>query len=477
MSVECHEKNLLMWLSNNGALFPKLNWPASHHEFGYRCGIATETITSGEPICSIPYKLIICAPNCLRYVDPDDELQLAVQKLWKSKQLSGDSLLCTCICIEVLKKEKSEFEPYITFLLKNEEPGTLERWDEEELKHVQDSALVTFCEMRKKELRTRYHRVCSTVNKGLGLDSDSGAKAEGLISFENFQWSWHIIQARAFGRRIPWSALVPLADCLNHSNRAVRYALDSVSDGSCMSNPSRGDMVDPDSGKFTIFPSGDNFYEKGGEIFNSYGRRKNDHLLLDYGFSLLNNEHETVDVRVTLSPPGSGESGSGSESQGKGGDEAEIYRLRKKLLLQHGQNSSRVLKIRSSRICSEGVLFFRVVNMTKDQLLNPEREKAGKGSFQLPGVDAINKTNEVIALTSFANVLSAVGGSEWTTARTQDEKLLENVLSKLRDVSLSQAEKTKCERETVAIQYRLTRKDIVYKNIVFLKNAIEEIET
>ena len=475
MSVECHEKNLLMWLSNNGALFPKLNWPASHHEFGYRCGIATETITSGEPICSIPYKLIICAPNCLRYVDPDDELQLAVQKLWKSKQLSGDSLLCTCICIEVLKKEKSEFEPYITFLLKNEEPGTLERWDEEELKHVQDSALVTFCEMRKKELRTRYHRVCSTVNKGLGLDSDSGAKAEGLISFENFQWSWHIIQARAFGRRIPWSALVPLADCLNHSNRAVRYALDSVSDGSCMSHPSRGDMVDPDSGKFTIFPSGDNFYEKGGEIFNSYGRRKNDHLLLDYGFSLLNNEHETVDVRVTLSPPGSGESG--SESQGKGGDEAEIYRLRKKLLLQHGQNSSRVLKIRSSRICSEGVLFFRVVNMTKDQLLNPEREKAGKGSFQLPGVDAINKTNEVIALTSFANVLSAVGGSEWTTARTQDEKLLENVLSKLRDVSLSQAEKTKCERETVAIQYRLTRKDIVYKNIVFLKNAIEEIET
>lgn len=31
--------------------------------------------------------------------------------------------------------------------------------------------------------------------------------------------------ARAFGRRLSWNALVPFADCLNHSNVQVRYLL------------------------------------------------------------------------------------------------------------------------------------------------------------------------------------------------------------------------------------------------------------
>ena len=34
----------------------------------------------------------------------------------------------------------------------------------------------------------------------------------------------------------------------------------------------------------------------GEEVFNSYGRRKNDNLLLDYGFAMLDNEHECVSV-------------------------------------------------------------------------------------------------------------------------------------------------------------------------------------
>ena len=34
----------------------------------------------------------------------------------------------------------------------------------------------------------------------------------------------------------------------------------------------------------------------GEEVFNSYGRRKNDNLLLDYGFAMLDNEHDCVSV-------------------------------------------------------------------------------------------------------------------------------------------------------------------------------------
>lgn len=35
-------------------------------------------------------------------------------------------------------------------------------------------------------------------------------------------------------------------------------------------------------------------YKKGTEVFNSYGRRANDNLLLDYGFAMIQNEWDEV---------------------------------------------------------------------------------------------------------------------------------------------------------------------------------------
>ena len=81
-------------------------------------------------------------------------------------------------------------------------------------------------------------------------------------------------------------ALVPFADLLNHGNVATKYDFDVGGN----------DM-------FRLFPVGKNSYSKGCEVFNSYGRRDNAHLLLHYGFAILDNEHDHVqmfvrDVRV-----------------------------------------------------------------------------------------------------------------------------------------------------------------------------------
>jgi hypothetical protein len=37
-------------------------------------------------------------------------------------------------------------------------------------------------------------------------------------------------------------------------------------------------------------------------VFNSYGRRPNDNLLLDYGFAIENNEWEEVQISVGIDP-------------------------------------------------------------------------------------------------------------------------------------------------------------------------------
>lgn len=49
---------------------------------------------------------------------------------------------------------------------------------------------------------------------------------------------------------------------------------------------------------FRLFPSSTNSYAAGKEVFNSYGRRSNFQLLLDYGFALSENEWDYVDIAL-----------------------------------------------------------------------------------------------------------------------------------------------------------------------------------
>jgi hypothetical protein len=102
-----------------------------------------------------------------------------------------------------------------------------------------------------------------------------------LYTLELFKSCWFSILARAFGRRLPWSSMVPFADCLNHENVQTKY-----------------DFNVNNNGLFRLFPTGKNHYQKGFEVFNSYGRRPNDNLLLEYGFTLLNNEWDKVSKRM-----------------------------------------------------------------------------------------------------------------------------------------------------------------------------------
>jgi hypothetical protein len=101
------------------------------------------------------------------------------------------------------------------------------------------------------------------------------------FTFELFAFAWHTVQARAFGRRLPWTALVPFADCLNHSNVQTKYDYDVAGNG-----------------LFRLFPTGANSYPRGAEVFNSYGRRHNENLLLDYGFCMLHNEWDWVPLSL-----------------------------------------------------------------------------------------------------------------------------------------------------------------------------------
>lgn len=145
-----------------------------------------------------------------------------------------------------------------------------------ELGELHDERLVDAAARRTSEIDVYYRRVMVRLQTKY-----PGEFPEALYTFDRFKFAWKTIQARTFGRRLPWTALVPFADCLNHTNVATKYDFDVN-----------------DNGLFRLYPSGATSFAQGAEVFNSYGRRSNFQLLLDYGFALPDNEWDYVDVEI-----------------------------------------------------------------------------------------------------------------------------------------------------------------------------------
>jgi hypothetical protein len=394
--------------------------------------LAKEDIEPHQPIVGIPFECMVCVPNCLR--NPQDRLGVILREMWLNQTIGGDGLLALCISREVKRGEASSFYPYLVFLIKTAEPGTISKWSDDEREDLQDGITSKRAEERNvSELRMHSRVVATVMRYAQQKDPESYLEtSEALddIPAELFVWSYHIIQARAFGRRLPWTSLVPLADCFNHANLPVRYALDTVGDGSV--GGAKGCTTDPGekAGTFTLFPSGDNRYSRGCEIFNSYGRRNNSHLLLDYGFAMFENEWETVNVRISL-------------TKGEAPAEISAYEHRRAALRDLGYKSVRTVKLQRGYFVEDGLLMFRVANVDPDETDNGLQvrmdmsKKARPDSLahclplthsfrssQYETLDLLrplDKNVEIRALVGIMSVIREVGQGEWTTSIDEDE--------------------------------------------------------
>jgi len=162
--------------------------------------------------------------------------------------LRGDTLLTVYIMSELLKGEQSFYAPYLNIL---PDPGSIIQWTEEQLHQLEDPSLTFRSKTRGRMLRNTYERTFGSLHTRF-----PDAFPLEQYTHELFLFAWFCVQARAFGRRLPWTALVPYADCLNHANVQTKY-----------------DFNISGNGVFRMYPSGTNFYSAGGEVFNSYGRR------------------------------------------------------------------------------------------------------------------------------------------------------------------------------------------------------------
>ena len=331
-SIRTYEDKLKVfckWLSDNGASYPKIEWPSTDTVGGCRGAKATSHIGTNEVMMEIPVRLMMSPEHA--FADP------VLGKMFSGAQdlLRGDVMLTVYIMSEILKGDASFYAPYLRIL---PEPGSIVQWTDEQLQQLEDSNLIYRTRSRGKMLLNTYERTFSALSLRY-------PEAFPLTKYthELYVFAWFCVQARAFGRRLPWTALVPFADCLNHANVQTKYDYDVAGNG-----------------MFRMYPSGGNFYTAGCEVFNSYGRRPNDNLLLDYGFAILDNMWDAVEVPLGLLQIE---------------DESEHIAAKKvELLYRLGFQRHTVFAFRRSFFPLEALIFARVVVMNEEELMVAEEK-------------------------------------------------------------------------------------------------------
>ncbi|TMW58694.1 hypothetical protein Poli38472_010253 [Pythium oligandrum] len=382
------EERFVQWLLDNGASFPKLEWPVLT-ENGLRGAIAREEIHPNEAMLTIPQRLMISEATC--WADPQ------LRRVYEENRdvfARDDPVIALFLVREKLKGEESFYHPYLAIL---PEVINVQDWSKEELEELRDSSLAEAAARRSTEVQTFYDGIMELLD-----EKYPGEFPRNQYTFDRFRFAWKSIQARTFGRRLPWTSLVPFADCLNHSNVATKYDFDVDGNGS-----------------FRLFPSASNSYAKGAEVFNSYGRRPNFQLLLDYGFALEDNEWEYVEVSLPR-------------------DTSQIL----------GSRFPFKKRIRLDRMARLNALFPRHLFPA----FPPEKEESGKPTHQnLPRRDVLNWFRSVL--------LNAQ--SEFKMNREDDERHLRDALS---------------ERMHLALIYRLGRMKVLEGWIAQTEQELTEVE-
>ena len=310
------------FLTENGAKWPKIDWPSNETESGIRGAVALEDIATNEHMLEIPEHLMMSPPRAY-----ESDIGPYLKQNQDIIKPDSDVFLTIFIMSERRKGINSFFYPFLKIL---PEPGSVAHWSDDELRALQDEALLV-------RAKGRIQLVQNTFRRTVGVLSVRHPEIfpPDQFTIENYKFCWYSIMARAFGKRLPWTSLVPFADCLNHTNVQTKYDYNVDSNGT-----------------FRLFPTGKNSYPKGTEVFNSYGRRPNNNLLMDYGFSMENNEWDRVEITLTL-----------PESE-----HLPLYETKRRILYDIGRNYNLTVDLSKSGFPLIALDFLRVIVLTGPEI-------------------------------------------------------------------------------------------------------------
>ena len=246
---------LLAWASANGASWDGIEFGVDAN--GSARGIATRLLAAGEPVLTLPRRLMII----------DDELQDSTTgTLALGFEPHPQDALATWLPLEA-HETASRWRAYLDAL-----PAQLAEFpmfrDADELAALAGTAAYALAVDTNRDVLATYNRIPPELRARLSL--------------ADFAWGRAIVMSRAFqapGTFEHRLALLPLVDILNHGRDDTTWSY----------NPFDGLVVRTECA-----------IETGDEVHFSYDNRSNTHFLVHYGFTLPDNSANEADLVFEL---------------------------------------------------------------------------------------------------------------------------------------------------------------------------------
>ena len=377
--------NFLRNLYKNNAFFPKVE--IKFYTNDYRGVISNNKILKYETIMLIPKDCLITLELVLNTSYGKQIHEIMNHELNSPKH-------CLLSCFILFEENNPLYKYYFELLPKNYDNFPI-FYTQKELEYLYGSPFLNLVINKKIDMQMDYNKLCEKVENFK------------KFSFEKFCKARCVISSRVFGitiQDIKTDALVPFADLLNHRRpRQTQWFYD-------------------DERNAFIVQAIENI-EPNMEIFDSYGKKSNARFLLNYGFSIENNE--TMEYCLTISSAGVVGMGDGgwqwpySDMKKKFFKNEEFY---KSFNLNINFQESQILEL----ICylrfltfDENIIFLEKVILTiKNDNFNPEL--IINHYFFYP----INKNNEIKTL-EYLKYLCQQALDKYPTNLNQDQQIYE----------------------------------------------------
>jgi histone-lysine N-methyltransferase SETD3 len=257
--------NLISWLRKNGAEFPHLE--IKHYNERFRGIVATKNIYKCKQILKVPHK---CIMTTLKAYETEVGLELKSSG-WEPH--SSHTWLAVMLLQEKLNPN-SFWKPFIDILPPNYNDFP-QFYNNEELKQLSGSFILDMIKSRNLNLEQEFNELLLAI-------PIFGKK----ITLKDYVWARIAIVSRvfhiAYDDNKTTQGIVPMADMLNHSKE-----------------PGTKWSFVPNEDAFII--SSDKFLIKDKEVFDTYGAKCNSRYLVNYGFTLSDNQ-ENNQAAIFIDP-------------------------------------------------------------------------------------------------------------------------------------------------------------------------------
>ncbi|KAJ1942008.1 hypothetical protein GGF37_003296 [Kickxella alabastrina] len=253
------------WLNDNGADISQIELRDAGADGN---GVYTlKEINANQPYAYIPHNLAITGKVCQAILSSPEQAG--------DCGLTGRALLSAFLIHERYVSANSFWKPYIDIL--PAEFHTPLQFNSVEMQLLRGTP-VEFAVEERREKYAAEHR--------LAVNAVAGKVPENILTFENYMWAASVVSSRSFPKALVQGyeqhtssieVLLPLLDMLNHlPKRKVSWV--STNGG-------------------VEFVTGA-VMEKGDQVFNNYGPKSNEELMVGYGFCVPENPFSYFHIKL-----------------------------------------------------------------------------------------------------------------------------------------------------------------------------------